>query len=445
MFAVAVLFALAVLLIVHGEPQPSTRPSGKSVVVTGTAPAPVTAPSVIAIDGGVLRRRDKTGLRTIGLPDGAQPREVISNRGLVVVLAVTAGKQRAYAVTKNSTIIDLGLADNVIPAVQGDAAVLVESAVFDPGQVVPAPTATAGPGATESSSSKPPTTQPDLGDYIVRRYNAAGKATGATESLPSGMRVGTDTRVGLVVWQPISRVFVDGVASESLSAKAVLIRPDRSLRDIGPVHPLAATADNLLVWDVASRQFGVMPLRYVTATSTSTASPSASASSFASRTTRSPSPSPSPTTVAGARFYNSTRGFVVTGPASFSPSGTSFAVYAQVGSRRRLVIGELAAQLTDQIEVLALVKPEFKPSPSSGDPSVSASPVDPSGSATATQPVISPDGYPIAAPLAPVWWTGMVVGVGTDGTIVGYRPGSGRAALLDLGMTAVTSLAVLES
>jgi hypothetical protein len=46
-FAVVILFALAVLLIVHGEPQPSSRPSGKSVVVSGTASAPVSAPSVL--------------------------------------------------------------------------------------------------------------------------------------------------------------------------------------------------------------------------------------------------------------------------------------------------------------------------------------------------------------------------------------------------------------
>jgi hypothetical protein len=36
----------------------------------------------------------------------------------------------------------------------------------------------------------------------------------------------------------------------------------------------------------------------------------------------------------------------------------------------------------------------------------------------------------------------MVIGLGTDGTIVGYRPGSGQASLVDLGMIGATSLAL---
>jgi hypothetical protein len=435
-FAVAVLFALAVLLIVHGEPQPSSRPSGRSVVVSGTAQAPLVTPAVIAIDDGVLQRRDKSGVRTIGLPGGAMPREVISNRGLTVVLALVDDRQHAFVLTKTLTFSDLGLADRVFPAVQGTAAMIVESAVFEPGRVLPTPSAGTRPDPTDTSTSSD-LTQPELGDYVVRRYDSSGKPTGATESLPTGMRVGTDSRVGLVVWQPVSRVFEDGVASESLSAKAVLVRPDRTLRNIGALYPLAATANDLLVWNVATRQFGVLPLSYVTSTATNTAAPSTSASG---KSSRSPTPTASPTTVVGARFYNPTRGFVVTGPASFAPDGSAFAVYAQVGNRRRLVIGELSAQLNDQIEVLALVKPEFKPSPSSGEASLSTSAADPSSASSA--PIFSPDGFPIAAPVVPLWWTDMVVGIGTDGTIVGYRPGSGRAALVDLGITGASSVAL---
>jgi hypothetical protein len=56
--------------------------------------------------------------------------------------------------------------------------------------------------------------------------------------------------------------------------------------------------------------------------------------------------------------------------------------------------------------------------------------------------VFEADGFPIPAPLAPVWWKDQVIGVGTEGTVVGYRPGSGQATLLDLGVTAIQSLAL---
>jgi hypothetical protein len=369
------------------------------------------------------------------------PREVISNRGVAVVLAVRDQRQHAFVITKNYAVLDLGLADNVIPAATGDAAVIVETAVFDPGHVVASASPEVTPSPTDASKSKPLITQPALGDYIVRRYNAAGKPTGSAEALPVGMRVGTDTRVGLVVWQPVSRVFEDGSASESLSARAVLIRPDRSLREIGPVHPLAATATSLLVWNIVSQQFGVMPLQYVTASATTTVSLSASASASAT-STRLATPTSSPTTVAGAKYYNPTRGFIVTGPASFAPDGSAFAAYAQVGNRRRLVVGELTPQFNDQIQVLALVKPDIKASPASGVPRVSSSPAESTSSASATGPAFEPDGYPIAAPLAPLWWTDLVVAVGADSTIVAYRPGGGQASLLDLGVSGATSLAL---
>ena len=196
----------------------------------------------------------------------------------------------------------------------------------------------------------------------MQRYDSAARRVGISQFLPAGTRVATDTAVGMVVWKPVNRVFDNGVALEPLSAAATLIRPDRSLRQLGPVHPLAADAANLLVWDVAVRRFGLMPLRYVTSTATSTASPSASAS---------PAAGSSPV---GDRLRLGPRGqpdhgrrgavvlpdpgdHVVTGPASFAPDGSAFAVYAQVGSRRRLMVAQLQNVGTDQVEVLALVQP----------------------------------------------------------------------------------------
>jgi hypothetical protein len=272
----------------------------------------------------------------------------------------------------------------------------------------------------------------------------------------------------MVVWQPVNRVFDNGVALEPLSAAATLVRPDRSLRRLGPVHPLAADATNLLVWDVAVRRFGLMPLRWATSTATSTASPSTSgtrsgASNSPARS-RSASPTASPTTVAGVRWFSPTRGItVVTGPASFNPDGSAFAVYAQVGARRRLIVAQLKNLGTDRVEVLALVQPPAPSSqptrssrPGSSGPSGPAVTVSgsstvgvtgsPSGSgssassassssrpASPSAPALQPDGFPIEAPLTPLWWNDQVVALGADATVVGYRPGSNQASLLDLG------------
>jgi hypothetical protein len=56
-------------------------------------------------------------------------------------------------------------------------------------------------------------------------------------------------------------------------------------------------------------------------------------------------------------------------------------------------------------------------------------------------PVLEPDSYPIPAPLPPLWWNGMVVGLGTDGTVIGYQPGRTQSSLLDLGLTGIQALA----
>ncbi|MDQ1740519.1 MAG: hypothetical protein QOE53_2171, partial [Pseudonocardiales bacterium] len=115
---------------------------------------------------------------------------------------------------------------------------------------------------------------------------------------------------------------------------------------------------------------------------------------------------------------------------------------------------------TDRVEVLALVQP---PAPSS-QPARSSRPESsgqsgptatvsgsstaggtgsPSGSGSAASsssrpalpsaPALQPDGFPIEAPLTPLWWNGQVVALGADATVVGYRPGSNQASLLDLG------------
>ncbi|MDQ1742474.1 MAG: hypothetical protein QOE23_813, partial [Pseudonocardiales bacterium] len=292
----------------------------------------------------------------------------------------------------------------------------------------------------------------------------------------------TDTAVGLVVWKPVNRVFDNGVALEPLSAAATLIRPNRSLRQLGPFHPLAADADDLLVWDVAGRRFGLMPLRYATSTVTTTPSAaqspqpsgasgagpagSGSASGSESRSgSASASPSTSPTTVAGVQWFFPTRGItVVTGPASFDPDGSAFAVYAQVGSRRRLMVAQRRNVGTDRVEVLALVQPPApssqpvrsttpgQPGPSvtvSGSATVGATSSGPSGSATsspaksASVTALQPDGFPIQAPLSPLWWNDQVVALGPDATVVGYRPGSNQASLLDLGPDDLQAMAEL--
>jgi hypothetical protein len=249
------------------------------------------------------------------------------------------------------------------------------------------------------------------------------------------MRLATDTAVGLTVWQPTSRVFDAGTASESQSAAAMLIRPDGSWRVIGPVHPLAATAHDLLVWDVATHRFGILPLHYVTSTATTTARPSTSTSSSKSATATT-----SPSTVAGAEWFGPTRGFVVTGPASFNQESSAFAVYALVGSRRRLVVAQLGNIGTDQIEVLALVQPTVKPSGSASPTGTTLSASSsPSKSPTATVPAFEPDGFPIAAPQLPVWLGGVAVAVAGDGSVVSYKPGNPQGAVLDLGVDDVES------
>jgi len=403
--------------------------------------------------------------RQVALPDGVQPRSLITSRGLTVVLGVRDGRQRAYAITGTLTVRDLGYADAVLPAAQGNAAVIVEAAVLDPGRPEP-PLATSGSpassagvsspaGSAGEASSSPLPGPPPLRDYSIRRYDSAGQPTEPPDRLPRDYRAAVDTSVGLVVWQPVNRVFDSGVIHESLSASALLIRPDSSRRALGPVHPLAANADQLLVWDVALRRFGVMPLRYVDSTATGTASPSVSARATSSRTT---SPSPAPTVVAGTRWFMPTRGMLlITGPAAFSDDGTAFAVYGQVGSRRRLLVAQLKDLGTDQVEVLVLNQPPAKPSRSSPVPSDSSlvlpSPsgtgstsaslsASPSASASPTVPALDPEGYPIPAPATPVWLaSNQVLAVAQDGTMIGYQPGAVQSAELDLGVRAVQALA----
>jgi hypothetical protein len=492
-FGVLVLLALAVVLIWHGEPQPSSRPSGTSVAVSGTASANGPVPGLLVVQDGKLEllQQDRA-TRAVPLPQGAVPRSVITNRGLSVVLAVLDGKQRAYAVTSKLAVLDLGYADAVLPAVRGGAAVLVETALVDPGRPEPPP-ASAGSSASVSptgsaseSPSSPLPGPPPLRDYSIRRYDNAGLPTEPSDRLPRGYRAAVDTSVGLVVWQPVNRVYDSGVIQESLSASALLIRPDASRRPLGPVHPLAANDSQLLVWDVVLRRFGVMPLNYVDSTATSTATPSESATpsrsvspSGSTGDSSSAKPRPAPTVVAGTRWFLPTRGMLlITGPAAFSGDGTAFAVYAQVGSRRRLVVAQLKDLGTDQVEVLVLNQPPAKSSPvpsgsgqsgsvQSGSGQSGSAPVQtgavqsgavPSGSslvlpspsgtgsssasASPTVPALQPDGYPIPAPAAPVWLADdQVVAVAQDGTVIGYRPGGLQSAALDLGVKAVRALA----
>jgi len=456
-FGIAVLLVLAVILIVRGEPQPSSRPSGTSVGVSGSPTVPATVPGLLVIRAGMVEQRQGQAVRRVPLPATARPLSVVTGRGLSVVLAALDGRQHAFAVQADLTVHDLGRADAAIPAATGRAAVLVETGLTEPGRLLPDGSAETGPTASPTPSDTGP---PELRDFAVQRYDAAGQRVGISQFLPAGSRVATDTTVGLVVWKPVSRVFDNGVPLEPLSAAATLIRPNRSLRQLGPVHPLAADAENLLVWDVAARRFGLMPLRYATSTATSTVTPSASASPTGSRA--SASPSASPTTVAGVRWFFPTRGItVVTGPASFSPDGSAFAAYAQVGSRRRLMVAQLKNVGTDRVEVVALIAPPpsssppassspsgtpGQPGPSvtvSGSSTVATAGSSSSGSSTRAAPALQPDGFPIPAPLRPLWWNGQVVGLGPDATVVGYQPGSGKAALLDLGPDDLQSMAEL--
>jgi hypothetical protein len=319
-------------------------------------------------------------------------------------------------------------------------------------------------------------------DFGIRRYDASGRMVEALRDLPKGMRAAVDTAVGLVVWKPVNPVFDGSIPLEPLSAAAELVRPNGTVRALGSVHPLAATTSDLLVWDVQHRQFGIMPLRYVTSTATSTAStspdPSTGSSRSRSASSEAPLPSATPTIVVGTRWYDPTRGFTVTGPASFAPDGSAFAVYAQVGSRRRLVVAQLDRVLTNQIEVLALTAPTATSSPTStpasGSGPASSDPV-PGGvessraaaasaasasaasassasaasasSASAASAAASPPaafdsaGFPIPAPVRPDWWGKLVVAVGSEGTVVGYQPGHAQAALLDLGLGGIQSIA----
>lgn len=517
-FGVLLLFLLAVALIWHGEPQPSSRPSGTSVGVSGTASANGPIPGLLVLRDGRLQLLQQHRIaRTIALPKGEVPRSLLTSRGLSVVLAILDGRQRAYAITAELAVHDLGYADAVLPAVRGKAAIIVESALVEPGRVDPASLdpalaastgATGSPGSssaggsidtaagsidsaagsigapdvTGSATERPLPGPPPLRDYQIRRYDSAGQLTEPADRLPRGYRTAVDTSVGLVVWQPVNRVFDSGVMHESLSASALLVRPDATIRALGPVHPLAANASELLVWDVPLRRFGVLPLRYLTSTATSTATSTPSSSEAAGATpstTRSARPTPVPTLVAGARWFLPTRGMLlVTGPAAFADDGSAFAVYAQVGSRRRLVVAQLKNLGTDQVEVLVLNQPPAKtsptpsasslvlPSPSgtggsvsgvssgsgsgssgtgsgglgsggSGSTSRSASP-----SASPTTPALEPDGYPIPAPVVPLWLPdNQVVAVAQDSTVIGYRPGGTQSGALDLGVAGLRALA----
>lgn len=452
-FGVLVLFLLAVFLIWRGEPQPSSRPSGTSVAVSGTSSAPSgSVPTLIVIRGDRLEQLKGGTHRVIPLPGEAKPESLLTAKDLTVVLAVIGDRQRAYGITSKLAVLDLGLADAVLPSVRGSAAVIVESALVDPGLVpTPRPSGSASASTSARTSTSAPT-QPDLRDFEIRRYDSNGRIVQAATLLPDGFRAAVDTSVGLTVWQPVNRVFDAGVEQESLSAAARLIRPDGSERELGPVHPLATTANQLLVWDVAVRRFGLMPLHYATSTATSTASPSVSPSPTKTKSNEaSASPSPTPTVVAGTRWFLPTRGMVlVTGPAAFNADASAFAVYAQVGSRRRLVVAELKNVGTDQVEVLVLAQPPAKSS-SAAVPSGSASVISPSptGSSSSSEPSetpsvagVAPDGFPISAPLSPVWWNGTVVAVGLDSTVIGYKPGSALSSELDLGLTDVTALAL---
>ena len=488
-FGVLVLLVVAVVLVIHGEPQPSSRPSGTSVVVSGTPTVPATSPDLLLVAEGRLYARVADRLHAVALPAGVVGTSVVSSRGLNVLLGVQDGRQHAYAITKSFAVRDLGYADAVLPAAGSTAAVWIETALVTPG-LLPEPSATASPtskatgvsgggaddeGADDGGSGNDGMDgddgQPPLRDYLIRRYDAAGHPVGEPVLLPPGSRAAVDTAVGLVVWQPTNRVFDGDVARESLSAEAALLRPDHSIRLIGAVQPLAASSSELLVWDVAHRRFGLMPLRYVTATVTTTASAAATTTASAATGDASASsmrPRPSPSTVAGTRWYEPTRGFVVTGPAAFNADGSAFAVYAQVGARRRLAVALPTNAGSDRVDVLALNEPASK---SSRPPGTAAASSSGAGSAVATaapaaagsqtasasgsadSPAtgsgadddgIAPDGFPLSAPLMPLWWQDSVTAVGADGRVVNYTADTRTSVALDLGIAGIQSLAVLD-
>ncbi|UQX86693.1 hypothetical protein M6D93_10250 [Jatrophihabitans telluris] len=458
-FGVLALLAVAVLLIALGEPQPSSRPSGTSVVPSGSVTAPTALPATIAVtsSGAVLVRSGKRTTR-VALPDHALARSVLTNGGLSVVLAVVGDHQHAYAIRKNLAVSDLGFADAVLPAARPGTAVVVEAAVVDPGVVLtPTPTASSSTSAANSATSVSTSSEP--ADYVARRFNAAGDVVGNLEILPRGMRVGADTAVGLVAWRPENVVVDGGVTLEPTSATAALLRPDGTIRPLGAIHPLVAGGDGLLVWDLVRRQFGLMPLKFLTSTATTTASPTQTAPTSPSAdsggsSTVSATPSATPTVVAGTRWFPASRGLTVTGPARFSGDATAFAVYAQVGSRRRLIIATITPVGTEQkpLEVLALAATLNRPSTASSSVSPSLSPAGtgsagtagnpagPSSSPSTTSPVIGTGGFPIEAPLRPLWWNAQVVGLGTEGVVVGYQPGSQKASLLDIGLKNLLAL-----
>ncbi|HET6208781.1 MAG TPA: hypothetical protein VFD94_00285, partial [Jatrophihabitans sp.] len=123
-FGVLVLLALAVVLIVHGEPQPSSRPSGTSVGVSGTATAAGALPPLLYLRNDHVELRQQHTVRTVPLPAGAVPLSVVAGRGLNVVLAAIEGRQRALAIDRRLVVHDLGLADAVVPTAAGPAAVI---------------------------------------------------------------------------------------------------------------------------------------------------------------------------------------------------------------------------------------------------------------------------------------------------------------------------------
>jgi hypothetical protein len=493
-FGVALLLVLAVALITHGEPQPSSRPSGRSVLVgpTSSAPVPLARPATVLIRGEVVERVAGTQVRRITLPAGVAPVSVLTSDHFSVVLGQLDGYQNAYGITSALRVINLGRADGVIASARAGAAVIIEQAVTDAGRlpgldstVTQSAPATASAGAGKSaphtsavSGSTVPSSSSALPsrsnavtpakDYTARRFTALGRPLGAPIRLPAGTQLGTDTGVGLVVWKPVGVVVDRAEVVESLSATATLIRPDGSLRVLGPFHPLAATAHDLLVWDVERGAFGLLSLTSATSTSTATATPArtpdtsspsaASTTSDAVPAVSRPTPAASPTSVAGDRFFQPTRGFIVTGPASFSPDGSAFAAYAEVGDRRRLVVGQVADVGTDQIEVLALTDTADVPPSASPAPTPTSSQV-PVSSHDSTSPLSSaqqsssqqagvgvgdfdPDGFPLPAPASPVWFGKLVVGVTADGSLIDYLPDSNTASTLSLAGSAVDSLAL---
>ena len=174
------------------------------------------------------------------------------------------------------------MADAVIPAATGSAAVIVETAVLDPGLL----------------AARQPDSRPDrrcggvgrLGQFVQRehpghrscvtsRCSAMTRPVGGRDlAIAAGTRIATDTAVGMVVWKPVNRVFDKGVRARVAVGAGRADPTERVAAPARPGAPAGRRRQDLLVWDVAARRFGLMPLRYVTSTATSTASPSASGS-----------------------------------------------------------------------------------------------------------------------------------------------------------------------